>query len=235
MSLIRNLLFFPDIYTVSAKTEAVTRMVQIVQTTAIPLMVMPALMVYFFWGEVPTRWLMVWLAVAITIQIVSLLFTRAYFMRFEMFGSTDFSWVSRWARRISWVFGAQGTLWGGTTMLILVVDSTAHQILVLVVAMAYPFALLFGSSFWPALQYSLMLPMCGLTIVALILKGDSGSLGLAAIWVVVLLILHSMARLAYRSTMSGIQLQFDKDDLVERLRVQTDLAEHDLAPEKRIS
>ena len=120
-------------------------------------------------------------------------------------------------------------------MLILVVDSTAHQILVLVVAMAYPFALLFGSSFWPALQYSLMLPMCGLTIVALILKGDSGSLGLAAIWVVVLLILHSMARLAYRSTMSGIQLQFDKDDLVERLRVQTDLAEHDLAPEKRIS
>ena len=118
-------------------------------------------------------------------------------------------------------------------MLILVVDSTAHQILVLVVAMAYPFALLFGSSFWPALQYSLMLPMCGLTIVALILKGDSGSLGLAAIWVVVLLILHSMARLAYRSTMSGIQLQFDKDDLVERLRVQTDLAEHASADKTR--
>ena len=99
--------------------------------------------------------------------------------------------------------------------------------------MAYPFALLFGSSFWPALQYFFMLPMSGLTIVALILKGDTGSLGLAAIWVVALLILHSMARMAYSSTMSGIQLQFDKDELVERLRVQTDRAEHASADKTR--
>jgi two-component system, sensor histidine kinase len=133
--------------------------------------------------------------------------------------------ATRWGQHIALVFGAQGVVWGSATLLILVVDSTSHQILLLVMALAYPFATLFGTSFWPSVQYFLMLPMCALAMLALILKGDNGSLGLAAIFAVALLILHNMARQAYTSTMSGIQLQFDKDELVEQLRTQTQIAE----------
>jgi two-component system, sensor histidine kinase len=221
----KNPFAMPGAYSTRAKVEAVTRLVEIVKTTTIPVMLLPLPFVFTVWGDAPKSWLLTWLGVAIAVQVVSLVITHRYSARMRRFGAPDLAQASRWGFHIALVFGAQGIVWGSATLLILVVDSTSHQILLLVMALAYPFATLFGTSFWPSVQYFLMLPMGGLAILALILKGDNGSLGLAAIFFVALLIVHSMARQAYTSTMSGIQLQFDKDELVEQLRAQTNIAE----------
>ena len=78
----------------------------------------------------------------------------------------------------------------------------------------------------PATQYFFSIPAIGLAILALIIVGDTASLGLAVALMAYLVALHFMVRQAYKTTMDGIQLQFENHDLVEELRAQSEVVEH---------
>jgi two-component system, sensor histidine kinase len=224
-SSIQKLFALPSPYSDRARIEAVTRLTRLTKAVSIPMMAVSGIFVPVFWGHAPAQWLLGWWAVLLLVYGAQNLHARKFEKRLASLGVPDMAAATSWARKLQVLVTIDGIAWGSLSMLILVIDSRSLEILLLVIAIGYPFTSLFGTSFWPALQYSFMIPVLGLTALALILEGEPGSLGLAAVAGVALLILHSMAQQAHKATMDGIQLQFDKDELVQRLRLQTDAAE----------
>ncbi len=224
-SLLRDLFSLPGPYPARATVEATTRLSLMIRSSAFSLAMMPVPIVVVFWGEVPALWLLGWWAVALLTPSGQYLMARQHAAHLARLGPPDLAWATRWARRVSYFSVVDGFVWGAACMMILVVDSLAQQMLVLVMTIGNAAGSIFATSYWPATQYYFSIPAIGLAVLALILKGDSGSIGLATALLLYLLILHFMVRQAHGTTMDGIQLQFENQDLVERLRAQTEVAE----------
>jgi two-component system, sensor histidine kinase len=224
-SLLRDLLSLPGPYSSRATVEAITRLSRMIGSSAFSLAMMPVPIVLVFWGELPTPWLLGWWALALSTPGGQYLMARQYATHLARCGPPDLAWATWWARRVSCLSLLDGFVWGAACMAILVVNSLSQQMLVLVMTIGNAAGSIFATSYWPATQYYFSIPAIGLAALALMLKGDSGSLGLAAALMLYLLILHFMVRQAHGTTMDGIQLQFENQDLVERLRAQTELAE----------
>lgn len=222
---LRHLLSLPGPYSAQATVEGITRISQLIKSTSFVVMMVPLLFVLMFWDEVPTEWLLSWWAVLLFVHIGEYLMSRAYDVRLKRVGPPDLAWAIHWARRASILIVFNGLAWGVASMSILVVDSLPHQIMALVITLTFCAVTIFGTSYWPAFQYCSMIPALGLTMLALLLKGDSASQIFAAVVVLYTLILHTMARQAHSSTMSGIQLQFENLDLVKQLHAEKAKAE----------
>jgi signal transduction histidine kinase/ActR/RegA family two-component response regulator len=224
-SFLRSLFSLPGPYPARVTVEAVARLSLMIRSSAFSLALMPVPVVVVFWGEVPSPWLLGWWAVALSTPCGQYLLVRRHAARLARRGPPDLVWATRWARCVSYFSVVDGFVWGAACMMILVVDSLPLQMLVLVMTIGNAAGSIFATSYWPATQYSFSIPAIGLAALALILKGDPGSLGLATALLLYLLIVHFMVRQAYRTTMDGIQLQFENHDLVQRLRAQTEVAE----------
>lgn len=232
----RNLFSLPGPYSAQATVEGITRISQLIKSAAFFVMMVPLLFVLMFWDEVQTEWLLAWWAVLLFVHIGEYLMSRAYDVHLRRVGPPDLAWAIRWARRTSILIVFNGLAWGVASMSILVVDSLPHQIMALVITLTYCAVTIFGTSYWPAFQYCSMIPALGLTMLALLLKGDSASQMFAAVVVLYTLILHTMARQAHSSTMKGIQLQFENLDLVKQLHAEKTKAENaNLAKSKFIA
>lgn len=226
----------PGPYSAQATVEGITRISQLIKSTSFVVMIVPLLFVLMFWDEVPTVWLLAWWAALLFIHMGEYLMSRTYDERLRRVGPPDLAWAIGWARRASILIAFNGLAWGVASMSILVVDSLPHQIMALVITLTYCAVTIFGTSYWPTFQYVSMIPALGLTMLALLLKGDSASQIFAAVIVLYTLILHTMARQAHSSTMSGIQLQFENLDLVKQLHAEKTKAENaNLAKSKFIA
>jgi signal transduction histidine kinase len=225
VSLLRSYFSLPGRYPERITVEALTRFNLIIKSSLLFLAALPVPIVAVFWGTIPMPVLLGWWAMALLLPCGQYLLVRQYSARLERHGPPDLAWATRWARRVSAFSAIDGFVWGGACMLILVTNSLSQQLLVLVMTIGNAAGSIFATSYWPPTQYYFSIPAIGLPALALILMGDPGSLGLAAALIVYLLILHSMVRQAYSSTMDSIQLQFENQGLVESLRAQKELAE----------
>lgn len=224
-SLLHKMLALPGPYPERAVIEAIKRMSMLVRSSALYMVFMSLPVVLVFWGEVPASWLVLWWALALTVPCGQYLLARTYFAREARIGPPDIVWTTGYARRLSVFSLVDGIVWGTACLSILAVQSLGHQMLVLVLTIGNAAGSIFATSFWPATQYYFVIPAIGLAILALVLTGDPGALGVAAGLVVYLVVLHFMVRDAYKTTMDGIEFQFENQELVEKLRAQTQLAE----------
>ncbi len=215
----------PGSYSAQVTVEAVRRLTLIIRSSALALTFLPAPVVLVFWGDVPSWWLLAWWAAALTVPCGQYLLAREYMVRQARHGPPELAQATRHARRLSFFSGVDGFIWGSACLLILMVESLSQQMLVLVMAIGNAAGSIFATSYWPTTQYFFAIPAIGLAILALILTGEAGSLGLAAGLGVYLIVLDFMVRQAYKTTMDGIAFQFENEQLVEKLRAQTQLAE----------
>ncbi len=225
-SAVRPFLSLPGPYSARAIIEAVTRLNLMIRASVVSLALMPAIIVLVFWGHVPSLFLLAWWATALVCPIGQYFLVRRYVKHQAGAGLPDLAAATRHARQLSFFSCLDGFVWGGACLLILVVQNVSHQTLVLVMAIGNAAGSIFATSFWPATQYFFSIPAIGLAILALILVGDTASVGLAVALMAYLVALHFMVRQAYKTTMDGIQLQFENHDLVEELRAQTEVVEH---------
>jgi signal transduction histidine kinase len=98
-------------------------------------------------------------------------------------------------------------------------------LLLLVFLIGRPAGSIFSTSWWPPAFYANAITSLLLTSGGMFLRGSSEQIAIGAGLLVYLAGLHQVMRMAHASTLETIALRFDKQELIEQLRHEKDLAE----------
>ena len=212
----------PSSYPPTVIAEGIKRMMQMQYVVAVFVTLMPIIVTWVFWGDIPAFWLLAWCALAITNQIGQYMLPRRYLK-----GPHEPARAIYFAQLYTtWLALPFGFIWGMAGMMLLWATSVSQQILILGIMMGIPAGSLPSGSYWPPTLYALIIPCISMTAIALGIKGDAGSLGLAAVLLFIYIpIVVYMTKITHRVLFNGIQLQFENTDLVERLRDEKEKAE----------
>ena len=212
----------PSSYPPTVIAEGIKRMMQMQYVVAAFVTLMPIIVTWVFWGDIPAFWLLAWCALSISNQIGQYLLPRRYLK-----GPHEPARAIYFAQLYTtWLALPFGFIWGLAGMMMLWATSVSQQMLILGIIMGIPAGALPFSSYWPKLMYALVIPCISMTAIALGIKGDAGSLGLAAVLLFIYIpIVVYMTKITHRVLFNGIQLQFENTDLVERLRDEKEKAE----------
>lgn len=208
-------------YSAEVTIEAVTRMMRMLRGIALfmPLLAIPIVAV--FWKDVPRILLIGWCAGAIVIPVSQFAMSCRFLSKPPDLRSAVF-----FGRLTTAMSIASGLGWGVAGLMLQYATSVGQQVLLIGLVVGIPSGSIFGCAYWPATQYANSSLAVGLTAVGLGLQGTPGAIGMALALLVYLPIVWVMTEQAHRIAIDSIRLHFTNIDLVERLRVQRDLAEH---------
>ena len=181
---------------------------------------LPVVLVIGLWGHVDTRFLLAWLAAAISVSVMRFYVVRAYLA--DASQSSARVWANRVAATSLW----DGLIWGFAGVVFFVPESVAHQVLFVAMVVGIPAGSVFVTSYWPPVQYGFAVPAVGMTAVKLISAGSAASVGLGVGMIAYIVILTRIMRRARAIALEATLLRFENLDLVEQLQEQKTAAEN---------
>ena len=181
---------------------------------------LPVVLVIGLWGHVDTRFLLAWLAAAISVSVMRFYVVRAYLA--DASQSSARVWANRVAATSLW----DGLIWGFAGAVFFVPESVAHQVLIVTMVVGIPAGSVFVTSYWPPVQYGFAVPAVGMTALKLISAGSAASVGLGVGMIAYIVILTRIMRRARAIALEATLLRFENLDLVEQLQEQKTAAEN---------
>jgi signal transduction histidine kinase len=183
--------------------------------------VLGAAFVWGMWGHVNTLALLAWYgAWLLTAPLWPWLLIRRYHAvkpRLEQAVS--------WGRHMTWMNAAEGILWGIAGIFFYVPDALPQQLLLLAFLIGKPAGSIFSTSWWPPAFYASALASLLPTIAAMFYRGSSEQIAIGVGLLAYLGGLHQVMRMAHAAAMETISLRFDKQELIDQLRHEKDIAE----------
>ena len=180
-----------------------------------------AAFVWGMWGHVNTLALLAWYcAWLITAPLWPWLLIRRYHA-----ANPAPKQAMLWGHRMTWMNAAEGTLCGIAGIFFFVPDALPQQLLLLVFLIGKPAGSIFSTSWWPPAFYANAITSLLLTSGGMFLRGSSEQIAIGVGLLVYLAGLHQVMRMAHASTLETIALRFDKQELIEQLRHEKELAE----------
>jgi two-component system, sensor histidine kinase len=203
------------------RAEAVHRLLIGIEG-ALPLFpLLPVVMALGVWQHVDKVLLLAWLAVtAVLTPGWQYLVLRRYRAEPRSTGRAN-----HWGRVMLWPTLLDGIAWGIGGIVFYSPDALLQQVVVLALIVGIPTASIFATSWWPPIFYVNCYPPILLTAAGLAWRGEPEQLALAFGLAVYVVILHQLMKKAEGVAMETISLRFDKQELIDQLQHEKDVAE----------
>ncbi len=201
-------------------SEAVRRLAEGLRRVVPFMPLLPLAVAGAFWTRVDRVQIVAWLAAAASVPLVRFILARRFLAQ-PPSEAADL----QFANRITLTALVDGMIWGAAGWMFFVLDSVAHEVLLLTTIVGISAGSIFLTSYWPPMLHAYAVPAVGLVAARLITSGETASIAMGGAMLVYMVILFQISRLANRATLEVISLRFENLDLVDRLRAQKDLAE----------
>jgi two-component system, sensor histidine kinase len=201
------------------RAEAVRQLYLSVKGVAL-LPLFPTLLVAATWSHITHSLALAWLACAVLVLEGRRRFCIHYFKVAPK--PQD---AARWGRYMTLSTGVDGLLWGIAGIFFYIPDNLSLQMLLLTLLVGIPAGSIHSTSWWPATHRAYSIPAVGLTAIGLFARGDVGEIGMGVGLIGYLVMLHFIMREANGSAMETIALRFEKQDLVDQLQQEKEVAE----------
>jgi len=208
-------------YSVETLAEAARFVYQNKKTLSLRMSLVACIFIFILLDHVNNITALLWLATILLVRVISY-WQATQFLKQQLSPEEAIRWGNYFT--IGEFF--LGLLYGLVAVLFFTPDlSIVLQLFILMFIMYITFGALTVTSHWLPSFYALMFPALGMTSVHLFLQTDTEYKLLALIPAVTILISYAVARLAQRSILSSIQLRFENNELVEKLKMSNRDAE----------